>query len=104
MNANGVEVGGGAIGIQLNDNYNFPSGANGLRITLNLSDTKLGPGSVDAAMIIAYWSYLPLKPLNWNARSYYSDEVEGIRLGLQRKVKIVHDFFDFSSDWMSRVN
>lgn len=109
---NGIKIGGGAIGIQLDDNYNFPSGANGLRITLNLSDTKLGTGSVDAARIIAYWSYLPYDPNTqtvasyWSGKWYYSDEIDGdysSYISSQRKVKIIHESFDFSTDYNKSI-
>lgn len=97
MKVNGVDIGGGAIGIQLNDSYDFKSGATGLRITFNLSDTKLGLGSVGHARIIAYWSFLPIhgKP----TQSYFADEVENEISYYTRRVKIIYDAYDFSTDY-----
>ncbi|MGN7513679.1 MAG: hypothetical protein ACTHOM_04840 [Allomuricauda sp.] len=97
MNVNGVDIGGGAIGIQLNDSYDFKSGATGLRITLNLSDTELGPGSVGHARIVAFWSFLPLNGSLTNG--YWEDEVNEQILGQVRRVKIIYDAYDFSSDY-----
>lgn len=97
MTVNGVKIGGGAIGIKLNDSYDFPSGANGLRITLDLSDTQLGPGSVDHARIVAFWEFLPIS--GKLTKAYFADEVEQQIKYYTRRVKIIYDAYDFSADY-----
>lgn len=97
MTVNGVDIGGGAIGIQLNDGYNFKSGATGLRITLSLSDTELRAGSVEHARILAYWSFLPINGNSTTA--YFADEVEKEISYYKRRVKIIYDAFDFSTGY-----